>query len=137
MKLSQVIINANLFKTAHLYNKKTKLPEVERWGFDTPFGGIWIHKISTLDHGLWHDHEESFFSILIKGSYTEFREVEGKIVTKFLKVGSFNFIRYNIPHLVFCEKPFYTLCFAALSRQELSFYHNGKKIPGKRILYGK
>lgn len=126
-----------MIKVAHLYNKRTRKAEVKRWGINTPWGGVWVHHVLTNDHQLWHDHEESFLSILIKGQYSEMRKEDGTYKVKRVELFHCNYIPYNVPHLVHSYKPFWTLCFAGVRKQGLSFYRRGKKIPQEKLLYGK
>lgn len=45
---------------------------LDRWGFETPLGGIYLHHITAPDPGFdLHDHPWWFASLIVRGGYTE------------------------------------------------------------------
>lgn len=45
---------------------------LDRWGFETRFGGIYLHKMTAPDPGLdVHNHPWRFASLILRGGYGE------------------------------------------------------------------
>lgn len=45
---------------------------LERWGFETRFGGVYLHHLTAPDPGIdHHDHPWWFLSIVLNGRYSE------------------------------------------------------------------
>jgi hypothetical protein len=55
-----------------LSRRDTEAVYLDRWGIETRFGGVYLHKFTAPDPGLdMHDHPFVFWSFILKGGYTE------------------------------------------------------------------
>jgi hypothetical protein len=54
------------------WGKKIGTDYMTRWGFSTPYGGVYVHKFIGPDKDeRLHDHPWQFVSLILKGGYVE------------------------------------------------------------------
>lgn len=103
---------------------------LKRWGIWTPLFTILFSKIFPIKQ-IPHNHEGSFISFLLWGSYTEI--VDG-ITTKKKWI---NKLSHNKFHEIKADKPVYTLMFMGPIKNEMtSGIVNNKIIPSNKIVKG-
>ena len=103
---------------------------LKRWGIWTPLFTILFSKIFPIKQ-IPHNHEGSFISFLLWGSYVEI--VNG--VAK--KKNWINKLSYNQFHEIKADKPVYTLMFMGSIKNEMtSGIVNDKVIPSSKIVRG-
>ena len=80
---------------------------LKRWGLWTPLFSIMLCQVSTL-HQAFHNHEASFVSFIVKGSYTQLQQHDDGTVTS-KKVKWFNYVPHTIFHTVRAEGPAWSI----------------------------
>jgi hypothetical protein len=91
--------SAYQFKWAEELHCKTGV-YVRRWRAETPFGSVRLHHwLHSDDTRYKHDHPWWFFTVVIKGGYTDLTDDR----TDHLKVGSFRFRSAKHKHSVWVD----------------------------------
>ena len=78
---------------------------LQRWGMWTPYGSIFLCRVSTLQQA-FHDHEASFISFIIKGKYKEQRKKPHEDIITEKTVRWFNYVPHDIYHTVITNNTF-------------------------------
>ncbi len=139
------------FLNKKVIERKTGIPYLVRWnlfgiGEDSKYFSVKLHKILISDDECLHDHPWWFISIILKGSYTEWRfctEEEYYNETQFHKwdakaerfTKGYNYTAGTIlirpawwPHRLEVIKPVYTLVFTFKKIRKWGFFtRNGWK----------
>lgn len=103
---------------------------IARWGFWTPYLTVLISKIYPVKQ-ITHNHEGSFISFLLWGSYTE---IVNGIATKKKWINKLSHKKF---HQIVADKPVYTLMFMGRRiNEETSSIVKGKIIPSRKLVRG-
>ena len=103
---------------------------IARWGFWTPYLTVLISKIYPVKQ-VTHNHEGSFISFLLWGSYTE---IVNGIETKKKWINKLSHKKF---HKIIADKPVYTLMFMGRIKNKItSVIVNDKKISSNKIIKG-
>ena len=109
---------------------RTGNPMLKLWGIWTPYFTVLFSKIFAIKQ-IPHNHEGSFISFLLWGSYTE---VVNGIATKKKWI---NKLSHNQFHEIKANKPVYTLMFMGVIKNKItSGIVNNKVIPSNKIVRG-
>lgn len=93
----------------------------------TPWFAVCLHWINRPDPEPYlHDHPVTFLSLILRGSYWEWRSRPGAFHRRW-----FNFIRATDAHTIcWVDSPTLTLCFMGPKRQEWGYY-----LPQGKVYY--
>lgn len=109
---------------------RTGNPMLKRWGIWTPYFTVLISKIYPIKQ-IPHNHEGSFISFLLWGSYTE---IVNGIATKKKWINKLSHKKF---HQIVADKPVYTLMFMGRRiNEETSGIVKGKIIPSNKLVRG-
>jgi hypothetical protein len=73
---------------------------LDRWGFETPIGGLYLHHMTAPDPGVdLHDHPWVFWSLILKGGYEEERCESRSAPTYARYAEKFNTCRRGVVHV--------------------------------------
>jgi hypothetical protein len=103
---------------------------LKRWGFWSPYFTVLLSKIYPIKQ-IHHNHEGTFVSFLLWGSYEEEVDNQGKLYKRQSKW--FNVVKSYEYHRVICTKPVWTLLFMGPRKQDVTAKHKGKVIPYTRL----
>ena len=103
---------------------------IKRWGIWTPYFTILVSKIYPIEQ-IYHNHESTFISFLLLGSYWEEVEVDGVVTTRYSRL--VNIVRSCEYHKVICINPVWTLLFMGKRKQEVTAKWKDKVYPYTRL----
>ena len=116
---------------------------LSRWGFWSPFFTVLVSRVHPIDHDkmfnntrvdarvIYHSHETNFLSLIVKGKYTEERNVDGKIVVKERKW--FNYVKRDTFHRIKCDDYAWSIQAGFTRDEKVKVKINNKIYPHRRL----
>lgn len=118
-----------------IISREDGTPYLIRWHLlHTPIGRVMLHKIILSDHDCPHDHPWNFVSIMLSGSYIEYRykELANIQVSKHITAPAVMYRPANWSHRLEVSKPCWTLVFTSSWRRHWGFWTKAGWLPWKQ-----
>lgn len=115
-----------------LTRRDTGQTYLNRWGFETKLGGVYLHHIGAPDPGVdLHDHPWWFASIILRGAYVEYiRDRDGDVSWRPRPRWSLRSIRLDqAHHIAATASHTWTLVFRGPRVRTWGFYVDGRFVP--------